>query len=398
MFPADENLLTKKMLGEFPFFTSAAARATEWILGLVALGVLAVLCERLFRRQAAPCKTLLCYKESDFTRHVLSQCPLLTSYRPSFLAFNGHIHTIVAGYLPCKPVKFARELFGLRDGGQLALDWVVPTASLAPSSPVLIVLPGLTGAADTVSCICHEADRRGFRVVVFNKRGHGDTPLKTPKLQGFGDPEDLREVIESLQARYLDAKLVAVGSSAGSGLLASYCGEYGNAAILKGGVCISPGYDALELFMDRLPKLYEKLLLRGLKHIVRQHSHVISSRLDMKSVARAQSFRDFDEQVYCKMYGYKDAPEYWRHNNPMRNINNVSVPFMCINSLDDPICLKELVPFDFFKRKDHCLLVATDKGGHCAFMERLYHGSWADRASLQFLEAVLDFETHQKMD
>ena len=61
--------------------------------------------------------------------------------------------------------------------------------------------------------------------MVFLKRGHG-IDLTTPRLQSFGDTQDLRECIDTITTTNPEAKIVSVGISAGSGLLASYVGEH----------------------------------------------------------------------------------------------------------------------------------------------------------------------------
>nr|KAG5708121.1 hypothetical protein BaRGS_002857 [Batillaria attramentaria] len=58
--------------------------------------------------------------------------------------------------------------------GVVALDWVMSVhPRVKRKSTVLLVLPPITGDAMTVSALCHMATRRGFRTLVFNRRGHG---------------------------------------------------------------------------------------------------------------------------------------------------------------------------------------------------------------------------------
>lgn len=41
-------------------------------------------------------------------------------------------------------IEFFREVLALADGGQVGLDWFMPE-TYTDSTPVVIVLPGLTG-------------------------------------------------------------------------------------------------------------------------------------------------------------------------------------------------------------------------------------------------------------
>ena len=53
----------------------------------------------------------------------------------------------------------------------------------------------------------------GYRVLVMLKRGHGGTPLTTPKMQSFGDPHDLRHVVLLMRERYPDSRVACIGNT-----------------------------------------------------------------------------------------------------------------------------------------------------------------------------------------
>ncbi|XP_071092908.1 protein ABHD15-like [Haliotis cracherodii] len=333
-------------------------------------------------------------RDSNLHRHILKSKPGFTApYRPPFWLQNNHLHTIIATLVPKTKVTFKREYMDLEDGGVVALDWAQSGSErLSGKNTILIVLPGLTASADDMGELCNMASKRGYRVVVFNKRGHGDSVLATPKLQGFGDAKDMRRCVEYLREKYPAAKIVAIGSSAGSGLLASYLGEYGADCILATGVAICPAFDALDFFTRPLNCIYEFLLLSSMKKIVKKHAKVLSPLLDLDAAYRSRCFTDFDTNVYCKFYGYKDVFEYWKHNDPLRNVQNISVPVMCINSMDDPIALARNIPFSLFQETSDWLLVTTNKGGHCGFLEESALTPWSDRIALDYIDAVLEFQ------
>ena len=95
----------------------------------------------------------------------------------------------------CVQVTFQREYLQMRDKRVVALDWVLSVQPrVKRKSTVLLVLPPITGDAFTVSALCCLATRRGFRTLVFNRRGHGGSVLTTPKLQSSCDPSYLRQV------------------------------------------------------------------------------------------------------------------------------------------------------------------------------------------------------------
>nr|CAD7570236.1 unnamed protein product [Timema californicum] len=77
------------------------------------------------------------------------------------------------------------EILRLSDGGEVGLDWLEDNCS--SDAPVIIILPGLTGAsqAEYVKCLTLAANQIGIRIVVFNNRGLGGLILKSRTIREF---------------------------------------------------------------------------------------------------------------------------------------------------------------------------------------------------------------------
>lgn len=76
---------------------------------------------------------------------------------------------------------FLREIFTLKDGGEVALDWLEPFKRPNDMDDVTILfLPGLTGDSkcEYVRASSLAIQKSGFRIVVFNYRGIGGIELK----------------------------------------------------------------------------------------------------------------------------------------------------------------------------------------------------------------------------
>lgn len=84
------------------------------------------------------------------------------------------------------------EILVLQDGGEVALDWA--EASCTPHSPIVIILPGLTGAsqAEYIKCLVSAAKNVGIRCVIFNNRGLGGIDLKVGLHVGSINPHESR--------------------------------------------------------------------------------------------------------------------------------------------------------------------------------------------------------------
>lgn len=330
---------------------------------------------------------------SSLSQYVIQKMKILREpFRPFLIARNHHLQTLLPHLLPDAKFEFQRELVPLEDGGTIALDWGISgLEKLDTDSPIMIGLPGMTADANSMSHLLKLATQNGFRIVVFNKRGLGHSPLTSPKLQSVGDPHDLRYVVKIIRHRYPHSYFVAVGNSAGSAVLASYFGVYLKDPEISAGVFISPAYLVWEAFSGSMHWPYDYLLLRGLKAIVKEHSKMLSKVLDISTVMNAKTVNEFDEAVYCKIYGYRDLSEYWNNNEPMRNIGEVTVPMLCINSADDPVCVKEVIDFNVVNKSRQCMIAYTERGGHCGFSEGCCMESWSYKVAVQYCLTVIQY-------
>lgn len=353
--------------------------------------VAVIFCLRL-RLSGRAFETSLYYKKSRWSVVITKRCQRLAqTFTPTFWATNCHLQTLLPWIWPQQALEFKREYLQMADQGIVALDWLVmdDVHVLNKASPVMLLVPDLSNTSTEMSDMCAEAFARKFRPVVFNRRGHGGAPLSTHRFQSFGETGDIDEAIRFLHHTYPCAEIVAVGFSAGSGLLLSYLGEVGHASHLTSAVCVSPYYDAEELFrLDKFPQPYNWLLTQKLKALLARHpclGNVIHYNFAMES----SGVREFDERVYVKLNQFSSLEEYWKYNNPMRNVAGISIPVLCINALDDPICPKEKIPFSLFKNSSNLLLVATEKGGHCGFFENAFPTSWVNKVACDYLDTVL---------
>ncbi|RLN88969.1 hypothetical protein BBJ28_00014167 [Nothophytophthora sp. Chile5] len=324
--------------------------------------------------------------------------PMLDRYTPTWWT-NSHVQCVLTFVVPQSRIQYKRDVLPLRDGGQASLDWALEssnsTQKLRDDAPIAVIMHGLVGCSDSMRSLCAEALEHGYRPVVFNKRGHGGMKLATPKLQEFGCVQDLIQAIAHVEKAYPLSQLYGIGFSAGSGLLCSYLGETGDQSRLLAGVLISPGYNAFDLFCHgMINPVYDFLMTLTLKKFLLRHQKELKEVVDIPKALRATSIREFDEHVYMKMHGYTDLESYWKVNNPMRAIENLKMPLLCINALDDPVCTKETIPYDKFEDNPTAMLLTTGEGSHCAFFEgHLMLKSWSNEAAMTYLDRLREYRS-----
>lgn len=336
---------------------------------------------------------------------ILPSLKSLTSpYKPfPVIGWNCHVETILASLFRSRPdVQFRRECLRTQDGGVVSLDWVSgDDRLLPPHSPLLILLPGLTGGSQD-SYVRHmllRAKSKGWRVVVFNSRGCGDGPVITPQFYSASFTEDLRDVVAHANARYPRANLYAVGWSLGANILVRYLGEESHSCPLSGAVSLCNPFNLVvadEDFRKGFNIVYDKSLSNGLRKIFKQHILLfegLEGEYNITSAANAKSVREFDESLTRVSFGFKSVDDYYSKSSSSDSIKDVCRPLLCIQAENDPIAPSRGIPYEDIKENTNCLLIVTPKGGHLGWVagsEAPVGAPWTDTVVMEFLEQLED--------
>ncbi|TYH98801.1 hypothetical protein ES332_A11G021900v1 [Gossypium tomentosum] len=222
-----------------------------------------------------------------------------------FIAWNPHVETIFASFFRSIPdVRLRRECLRTQDGGTVALDWVAGDQyQLPPDSPILILMPGLTGGSENSypRHMLTKARSIGWRVVVFNSRGCGNSPVTTPQFYSASFVGDMREVVEHVSGIYPEANLYAAAWSLGANILVRYLGDESHACPLSGAVSLCNPFNlvyAFEEFTKGFNRVYDKALARSIRNIFKRHILLfedIGGEYNIPLALNARQVRDFDE-------------------------------------------------------------------------------------------------------
>ncbi|XP_064461187.1 protein ABHD15-like [Ornithodoros turicata] len=331
-------------------------------------------------------------RESDFSRHLTTTVPAFSQeYVPPPWARHPVIQSLLAAtILRRADVTFFRTHLQLRDRGLVALDWAAGPCEAAPDDLILLVLPDLGRDSCSVADTCRAALSRGLRPVVLALRGHGGCPLTTPRLQPYGDPSDLRQVVRYLRVQY--GAISAVGFGAGADLLLSYLGDTGSSSGLVAAVAVSPLYEPDKLLNDS-PWPFGTLRLKSMKKIVAEHGGVLSRAADVKGALEASTWKDVEEKVFWSACSVMSSQQYWERNAPLRDADDMATPLLCVSSEDDPMVPSWAVPMDVFRAYPQLVLLLTEHGGHCGFLAGIGScpRSWADGVAVDFITATVEF-------
>ena len=144
------------------------------------------------------------YYQPAFTvwKELLAETKLNTMrYQPSFFTLTSELQMFWFPWVELwqkatDKLKYTREIFGLSDGGECALDWVEHTNSVKEIRDIVVVVPGLSGASDQLYCreIARACLASNLDCVVVNYRGLANVPLKvsSDELNLFIDRQNLQ--------------------------------------------------------------------------------------------------------------------------------------------------------------------------------------------------------------
>jgi uncharacterized protein len=273
----------------------------------------------------------------------------------------------------------------MRDGGTTALDWL--GLDCEPTTPTLVLLPSITGDAQSMSPVVRDLQRATtWRIVVCTRRGHGGLELTAPVLNTMGCTDDLREQLQRIAEEVPASPLYAIGVSAGSALLVRYLGEEGPRSRIRAAVAYCPGYD-IRVAWKRVPSVYSRVMASRLKrYFLQRHAPALGHLQTYGACMATRDLAEFHEHIY-EMAGCADPAAYLARTNPVLVFKDVAVPVMIINAADDPVCVAANAVDHVNAVRDvpDALLVRTARGSHCAFLEGWLARSWANRLMARYL-------------
>ena len=310
-------------------------------------------------------------------------------FRP--LLRTGDLQTIVGRYWPHSFDEAARagqaRLFRTAEGVQVLAH--ANRGSAGRSRGTILAVHGLTGSSESsyMRALAHAALGGGLDIIRLNVRNCGGTEHLAPTLYHSGLTEDLRRVVEQLAPE----PLVIVGFSMGGNVALKLAGEWGGRSPAHvRGVCgisvpIRLGACARRLGEWR-NRIYEIRFLRELERTVQTKQRLMPELFQSLPSSGTKSIYDFDDRVTAPAFGFRDADDYYEQASSARFLDRIRVPTLMLQAKDDPF-----IPFEVFENAgieacSHVRLVATECGGHVAFLARSSPRFWAQQQAVRFAE------------
>lgn len=274
------------------------------------------------------------------------------------------------------------------DGDFIDLAWH------GSSGPLVMVIHGLEGSLSShyVTPTLHALRQAGFSTLFMHLRGCSGEPNRLPRSYHSGASEDLREILDHLQATNRKPDAV-IGFSLGGNLLLKYLAETGSNSNLQAAVAVSIPFN-LAHAASRLEQGFSRIYGRYLLNILLKSyktKHQALPNSNMVDIASIQTIYDFDDKITSVVNGFKDADDYYKQCSSGSQLKKVFTPTLIVHSNDDPFMFAEDSPH-LDDLGPGITLELSSTGGHVGFIQGnlpwkpIY---WLDTRIIQYLKQHL---------
>jgi predicted alpha/beta-fold hydrolase len=290
-------------------------------------------------------------------------------------------------------VTYRRELFVLKDGATVGLDWASLSSNQSNgSSGVVLIHHGLAGSSQSEYIVFQvfKLLKADYDVIVMNARGCGGVPLTSPESFAGDRSKDIAEVVEHLRSRQevKDRAIYLIGYSLGAATSLRYLGTVADQCPVSAAACISPPWN-LEVVTDVF-YLWSCLLAAALKSYIVYNreglKHGNKSDVTLGQILACHDLHELDN-LLVRSYGYATVEEYRRAVSPAYVAQTITVPTLAISASDDPVCAINGIPHPS-QRGCGLAIIRTKYGGHLGFpVNGLFPTSWVE-------DVVIDWFLH----
>ncbi|NOX70287.1 MAG: hydrolase [Gammaproteobacteria bacterium] len=297
-----------------------------------------------------------------------------SSFRAASWLGNRHLQTLYPSFHGARAPRPAlvRRMLDLPDGDVTAVDWLAESTETTDESPLLVILHGLEGSAESTYAryLLQAASDSGWHAAVLHFRDCGDYRNVLPRRYHAGETNDLRYFINKLRTEGQQGPIVAAGYSLGGNVLLKYLGEDGATTPLHAAAAVSVPLDlgiCSEALTHGFSKVYQYFLLKRMKIAVARKFDLHTAAFDWTRAMGATTFAEFDDAVTAPLHGFAGRDEYYEKCSSIHFLRKIDRPTLIINSRDDPFMLPNMLPAAEQLSKS-VLLEISEEGGHVGFV------------------------------
>lgn len=306
------------------------------------------------------------------------------TYQAPALLFHPHLETIYPSLFRSVVLPpYVRERIQTPDNDFLDIDWVTSS-----NNKLAIISHGLEGNSDRpyIKGMAKHFHDNNFDILAWNYRGCSGEMNKQRRFYHSGATDDLDIVVQHALRKHYD-EIVLIGFSLGGNLTLKYLGEQKRDNRIKKSIVFSVPmdlYTSCQKISAPSNWMYSNRFLKSLKKKIVDKA-VLRDDLDTRLLSSIKTLQGFDDQYTSVLHGYRDAIDYYTQCSSIRFVENIGVPSLIVNALNDPFLSPECYPVDLLKNHAHVKLEIPARGGHVGFTQFGKKGLfWSEERALHF--------------
>ncbi|MFT7462278.1 MAG: putative alpha/beta-fold hydrolase [Pseudohongiellaceae bacterium] len=279
------------------------------------------------------------------------------------------------------------------------------------AAPVLVLVHGMGGSARSVYLrgTARRAWAAGMHVLRLNLRGAAGVERLSRRGYHAGLVEDLRLTLATwVEGRGLGPVLLA-GFSLGGNVVLRLAALDGP-RVAAGVAAVSPAVDltgcSAAIDSDPGVRRYRDSFVSSLAASLRRRERLHPGSVDLATLGRVVTLRDFDAAFTARDYGFVDVDDYYQRASAGPLLADLALPTLVIHARDDRLVPAAGLLASGALSNPWVRLALSDHGGHCAFIGArvpagqaegsqrpgrkapMLPGFWAEQRLVAFLGAV----------
>mmetsp|Transcript_6557 Transcript_6557/g.9553 ORF Transcript_6557/g.9553 Transcript_6557/m.9553 type:complete len:647 (-) Transcript_6557:319-2259(-) len=314
-------------------------------------------------------------------------------------------------------VWLSSELVG-KEEESVAMDIAFPPDGIhRTDKPLYLVLHGLNGGSseEYIKEFVQRRINEGSTVAVMIARGLMNTPVVGWNVFNGARVSDVDASAKALKFAIPPGQILAgAGYSMGAIIIANYVARSGANCYLDAAVSVSGGLDMREMLtFKRSMRLWQPVLAKELREtVLGQFRARYEKRLTSEqylALMRSTSVSSIDINAVVNYNGFDDIFHYYSEMSAMGDmvrldgtkeevgrIANVSIPFLVVHALDDPLCTWRTMgpnPQQLIQTgSGNVMMLLTKTGGHVGWPlgtnPKLDGWKWMNNVVGSFVDSV----------
>lgn len=290
-------------------------------------------------------------------------------FKPAWWLPGAHLQTLWSSLRKRKiDIPLIRERLLLPDGDFLDLDWT----SAKTETPIVLILHGLEGSIESsyAKGMLNALKNSGLRGVFMHFRGCSGEHNRSVQSYHAGETRDVDYVLQTFNQREPSTPIAVIGFSLGGNVLLKYLGETQTNNPVSCAVAISVPF-LLNRFADKIQEgssiIYQKYFLSKIKKKILDKSRSMALPIDLEKLSKIKNFWDFDHFITAKVYGFKDAKDYYEKSSSFHYLSKIKRKTLILHARNDPFLPSDAIP-DQNQLPMNVQLELLKNGGHVGFI------------------------------